>query len=151
MDLSWPQWALGKFEVKYYIDECKLGISSDNLYGVHPIFESRPKEVVLKSTDHRSALCIGDDHHDLGELWLRAAFSLPKKFFGRTLFCETYQYRRGFRDALTAQMDEQPAGHFILPTREDDLRCTISKPESQIDLHRSTFVVRLSKLILELT
>ncbi|WP_338273094.1 hypothetical protein [Roseicyclus marinus] len=112
---------------------------------VHPLFQERPRLIGLSRTEKRSVVVLDDGERTLGEARLRAGL-LAKG--GNCLFswiCETYRYRRAWRDELTAEMDGERAGAFVLPTREKDLICRFRRHDQVLMLFSGNFVARLSR------
>ena len=146
IDQAWPRWVYDKFKVTYFFHNSKSDVDVSKMaYVSHKLFAERPKVLSLQPSDKRSALVISNGQKTIGEAWLRLASSSPLKppFFHRS--CEMYSYNRGFRDELTAQMDDAAPGEFIVPRREADLICTIDRRKKTILWVRGTFAVTLSK------
>lgn len=147
IDLPWPAWTMARFKTKYYVDEDELlKDPSSPAWKPHSIFESRPSEIVFERADRRSAVIISDGEQSIGEAWLRLSITLQGKPLRFSKFCEMYRYRRGWRDKTLADMDGQPTGTFIMPSRESDVYCGTKKSRFQISLRTGNFVVKLSKI-----
>ncbi|WP_157970921.1 hypothetical protein [Pseudogemmobacter bohemicus] len=144
LDRPWPDWAYRRFGVQ--INKNETVARTDQPAGAsdsHPLFKDQLQKVYFERTDKRSAVVIVGEKIAIGELWLRLAIfprSDRRWFF---LFCETYFYRRGWRDELTAQMDEQAPGSFMMPSRSHDMICQINKDSQSILLFDGGFSAKL--------
>ena len=147
-DRPWPSWMTGRFEVKYSFSEGSSEERADEQpwqVGPHSLLEARPETLLIERPDQRSVVVLSDGIRSLGEAWLRFAIFPRSEKTRLCSICETYKYRRGFRDRLLAEMDEQPEGDFMLPTREDDLFCQISSRERRVIFQRQGFLAMLSQ------
>ena len=146
VDISWPTWILTRFKVKYvFINDSGKADVSGMSYRPHSLFVARPNEITLEQTDRRSVVTIYDGQKTIGEAWLRLAVGWQHNPLKLNHFCETYSYRRGYRDRITAEMDEQPQGRFIVPNREADILCSIWHKKKEISFSNGTFGALLSK------
>jgi len=146
VDKSWPTWAFARFNASYFFNEDAVVDKSNMTWHPHNVFGARPDEVKLERSDRRSAVVIYDGKKPIGEAWFRLAFGMKDHSLKPSSFCEMYEYRRGFRDKITADMDEEPHGYYIVPSREADMYCTISKKDRLIFLRIGTFCVKLSRI-----
>ncbi|NKX45198.1 hypothetical protein [Roseicyclus persicicus] len=145
-DFPWPFWAYGKYELTFAFNEAAHAVGQQpHYFDVHPLFKERPRFIVLSSTEKRSVVVLGDGDQALGEAWLRIGLFVKG---GGSLFswiCETYRYRRAWRDELTTEMDGERAGPFVLPSREKDLICRFRRHDQALMLVSGTFFARLSR------
>lgn len=147
IDLPWPSWVLAKFKATYCSDQDLLLASSSNSYWTcHSTFETNPSSIVFERSNQRSVVVITDGERSIGEAWLRLAIAVEGKSIKVRRICEMYRYRRGWRDKLLSEMDNQPMGAFIVPTRVDDMYCTINKRDQQITLQTGDNVASFSQM-----
>lgn len=146
IDQAWPKWVNEEFKVSYFFRNIEPDVVvSEMTYMSHKLFADRPKSLLLQPSDKRSAVVISNGKKTIGEAWLRLGLSSPLKPPFLRKSCEMYSYNRGFRDELTAQMDDAAPGTFVVPRRETDLICTIDNRKKTIRWTRDTFAVTLSK------
>lgn len=144
-DLPWPAWTQGEFSVKLLFNRPAKSVDqSQSTWFIHEIFMNRPSEVKFLKADKKSAFVISDGKDCIGELWLRLAL-FPRENTGLFIrFCEAYSYKFGWRDELTAKMDEQSPGGFMIPRRSNDLLCQFIG-NSAIVLIDGTFCAKLQR------
>jgi len=147
-DRRWPTWVAGTYSVVKQFDRTAAETLSSNRVP-HPLLSAAKEPVELKPSDNPVALVMFAQGESIGEFWLRVAVlhrsEVSRKRSWLRRYCETYVYRRGWRDTLTAEMDGQRPGEVIYIKRADDVYCNLDRINMSISIEASPYRLRLSK------